>query len=613
MTGHYHVRAVVVALAVGVVLRPGETFAQEGPALYKSHCAICHDGGDDRAPAREVLSRMTAAQILQALEKGAMRSQAAERSRAQRRVLAEYLSGKPLSEADPTPIPASAYCRGTRPSHPAGSGAPAWNGWGVTPTNTRFQSAAAAGLAKADVPRLTLKWAFGFPGATSGGTQPVVFDGRLYVGTAEGDMWALDARTGCIYWRLETEAAIRSAITIERRANGPLVGYFGDQVANVYAIDALAGKVLWKVKVDDHERAAITAAPQWYEGRLYVPVSSREESQVGNPRYPCCRFRGSVVALNATNGKLVWKSYLIADEPAPTVKNSAGTQLWGPSGAAVWTSPTLDARRRLLYVGTSNNYSTPATKTSDAIMAIEMDSGRINWTRQLQQDDVWNGSCRSANREPAVCPDADAPDVDYSASPILIDLKDGARVLVAGNKGGMVTAFDPDRAGRVLWERKLFDWQWGGGFGIIWGMASDGERIYAANGAELKGKPEATGGMAAVAVGDGQVLWRTPAPPCLARKPCKPTSPGAATAIPGVAFAGSFDGQLRAYATDDGKILWEYDSLRDYETVNGVKANGGSMSNAGPTVVDGMLYMNAGYSHHGGVVPGNVLLAFSPE
>ena len=297
----------------------------------------------------------------------------------------------------------------------------------------------------------------------------------------------------------------------------------------------------------------------------------------------------------------------------PDVKNSAGTQLWGPSGAAVWTTPTLDVKRRLLYIGTSNNYSVPSTKTTDAIIALSMDSGRIAWTHQSQANDIWNGSCRSANREPAVCPDADAPDIDYSASPILVDGKDGTRVLIAGNKGGTVTAFDPDQAGRVIWERKLFEWQWGGGFGIIWGMASDGERLYAANGAEIKGKPEETGGMAAVSVHDGRVLWRTPAPPCLARKPCKPTSPGAATVIPGVAFAGSFDGQLRAYSTDDGKILWEYDSLQDYQTVNGVKANGGSMSNAGPTVAGGMLYMHSGYSHHGGVVPGNVLLAFGQE
>ncbi|MGE3177335.1 MAG: PQQ-binding-like beta-propeller repeat protein [Vicinamibacterales bacterium] len=595
----------------------GPARAQDGPALYRTYCAICHDGGDERAPARSVLGRMSADQILQALDRGAMRTQAAERSRVQRRILAEFLSGTRVSATDPFEMTRSAFCPQTAstgaaspaPARPAPSN-PGWNGWGVTPANTRFQTNEAAGLTAADLPRLRLKWAFGFPGASSAGTQPVVHAGRVYVGSVEGDVWALDARTGCVYWRLEVEASIRSALLLDTRPDGTLVGYFGDQVANVYAIDARAGKVLWKVKVDDHDRAAITAAPQLFGGRLYVPVSSREESQVGNPRYPCCRFRGSIVALDAATGRLAWKTFLIAEEPGPTVKNSIGTQLWGPSGAAVWTSPTIDPKRRRLYIGTSNNYSVPATKTSDAVMALDLDKGAIAWTRQLQAGDIWNGSCRSGSREPAVCPDADAPDVDYSASPVLVDRADGTRVLLAGNKGGVITAFDPDADGRVLWERKLFEWQWGGGFGIIWGMASDGERLYAANGAEIKGKPELTGGMAALEVANGRVIWRTPAPPCGARTPCKPTSPGAVSAMPGAAFAGTFDGQLRAYGTGDGAVLWEYDSLQDYPTVNGVPARGGSMSNAGPTIAGGMIFMQSGYSHHGAVAPGNVLLAF---
>src|SRR5205807_3111442 len=197
-----------------------------------------------------------------------------------------------------------------------------------------------------EVPHLKLKWAFGFPGASSGGTQPVVVGGRLYVGDAEGDLFALDAETGCVHWTIEVEAGIRSAVTVgQSRARGDRVAvYFGDQSANVYSVDAESGKLIWKVKVDDYSRAAITGAPQLYRGRLYVPVSSREESQVGDPKYPCCSFRGNIVALEAATGRRVWKTYTVSQTPAPTVKNSIGTQLYGPAGGAVWNTPTVDTK-----------------------------------------------------------------------------------------------------------------------------------------------------------------------------------------------------------------------------------------------------------------------------
>src|SRR5207248_11758664 len=183
---------------------------------------------------------------------------------------------------------------------------PAWNGWGVTITNSPFEPAETAGISAEEVPRLKLKWAFGFPGATSGGTQPVVVGGRDYVGDAEGDLFALDAESGCIFWHLEVEAGIRSAITRGERNGGGLTAWFGDQAANMYAVDAATGKMLWKVKVDDHPQAAITAASALYAGRLYVPVSSREEAKVADPQYPCCIFRGSVLALDAATGRRIW-------------------------------------------------------------------------------------------------------------------------------------------------------------------------------------------------------------------------------------------------------------------------------------------------------------------
>jgi polyvinyl alcohol dehydrogenase (cytochrome) len=249
--------------------------AQDGPALFKTYCAQCHAPALEGAPSLDVLNRMPPERILHALEQGTMRRQAAERSRVQRRVLAEYLGGRPLSAESGDPIPKTAYC-----AESSTATAASWNGWGNGTLNHRFQSAAAAGMTRENVPRLKLKWAFGLRGATSAGTQPVVIDGRLYIATAEGEVYALDAKTGCIHWNREVEAGVRTALTIEHRDDGATVAYLADQAANVYALDARSGNVLWKVKVEEHPRAAITGAPTLFRDRLYVPVASREESQL---------------------------------------------------------------------------------------------------------------------------------------------------------------------------------------------------------------------------------------------------------------------------------------------------------------------------------------------
>ncbi len=595
------------------ILSTVASYAQDGATLFNNYCAICHEAGanaDSRTPGRDVLARLTPEQILQTLEKGDMKTQAAERSRAQRRALAEYLSGKPLGSDLPNVIPMSAFCASSDQRLRSSLSAASWNGWGADVANSRFAAAQVARMTAEEVPRLKLKWAFGFPGASSGGTQPVLFAGRLYVGDAEGDLFALDAETGCIRWTIEVEAGIRSAVTIGQNG-GRLAVYFGDQSANVYAVDAESGKLLWKVKVDDYSRAAITGAPQLWNDRLYVPVSSREESQVGDPKYPCCAFRGSVLALDAATGKQIWKTYTIAENAKPTQKNSAGMQIVGPSGAAVWNAPTLDLKRNTLYVGTGNNYSPPATSFSDSIVAMDMTTGKIKWVRQETEQDVWNASCRRPDREPAVCPDADAPDFDFGSSPVLAELPGGRQILVAGNKSGVIWALDPDHQGKTIWEQRVGKGSSGGG--VLWGIAIDNQRVYVPNGFFDPKNRDASGGMAAIGLSDGHPIWSTANAPCGNRKDCKPSHPAAVTAIPGVVFSGTMDGRVRAYAAQDGKVLWEYDTARDFPTVNGVKANGGSMSNAGPTVAGGMVFVNSGYSHHGGIIPGNVLLAFSPE
>jgi polyvinyl alcohol dehydrogenase (cytochrome) len=549
---------------------------------------------------------MTPEQILAALETGPMAPQAqgAMISRAERRALAEYLSGKAFGSAPANPIPQSAFCATSGNKLQNSLAGPLWNGWGVTITNTRFQPAGDAGLTADDVPQLKLKWAFGFPGATSASSQPVVAGDRVYVGSWEGDFFSLDAKTGCIQWAMQAESGVRSAATIGKSKDGRLALYFGDLAANLYALDAVTGKQLWKVRVDEYPAARITGSPVLYDGKLYVPVSSREESRVGPENFACCGFRGSVVALDAASGKQLWKTYTIEQKAQPTQKNRSGTQLKGPSGVAVWTAPTIDVRRGLLYIGTGNDYSSPASSMSDSIVALDMKSGKIRWFRQFTQNDIWNGDCRQKDRDPAFCPDADAPDFDFSASSTLVDLEGGRQILVVQNKSAIVYALDPDQQGKIVWQQRIGK----GSSGAVWGPAIDPDRhLYAGLADGRLG-----GGLVALdLLHGGEKLWSTPAPPCGDKKPCSQVQDAALTAIPGVVFSGSIDGHLRAYSTTDGKILWDYDTAHEFTAVNGVTSKGGSISDGGPAIVGGMLFINSGYSHHSGIMPGNVLLAFS--
>jgi len=485
----------------------------------------------------------------------------------------------------------------TSPAIASLTSSPSWNGWGADAANTRFQPAPAAELSVADVPRLTLKWAFGFPGARAVSGQPAVVAGRVFVSSDNGYVYALDSVSGCVYWSFHADAAVRSSVTVERLAAGrPYAVFFGDARANVYAVDAVTGTQLWKVHVDDHPLARITGGVRFFEGRVYVPVASGEEGAGGNPAYECCTSRGSVVALNAETGTEVWKTYTIPDPPKPTTKNAAGTQLRGPSGAGVWNSPTIDPRRRALYVGTGNAYSAPAAFTTDAIVAMDLDSGRLLWSVQGTADDVWLARClREAT------PDC-GPDQDFGDPPILRTLPDGTSLLVAGQKSGNVWAYDPDRKGAVVWRTPLVSNTTEFGGKIVWGGAADEQTAYFGLG---------PGGIAALRLRDGQRQWFVSPPP--AGAPARPGQDGALTAIPGAVISGGWDGVLRVLSSSDGHALWEYNTVRDFDTVNHVAAHGGSMGAPGPVVAGGQLFVPSGYVGVRNGAPGNVLLVFGVE
>ena len=576
-------------------------------AIYNQHCAMCHENPATRAPGVASLRAMSPSFVVNALTSGVMQGMGAALSPGQRIALAEYLTGKKLSEE----VAMAGRCEGTTAAFSLAG--PAYNGWGANPENWRYQRE--PGISAADLSRLEVKWAFGFPGAVAAFGQPTIVGGRIFVGSQNGHVYSIDAKSGCYYWDYQASTGVRTAITIAR-IDGNDVALFGDRRGNVYSVDVATGKTLWKILPDTGPRTGITGAPTLFEGRLYVPISGGDDSSATDPKFECCKGRGAVVALDAATGKTIWTTFTIPDA-RPLAKNAIGTQLWGPSGVSIWATPTLDTKKRLLYVGTGDNHSAPATDTSDAVLAISLDTGKIVWKRQLLKGDMGNAACLSTDK--ANCPEPHGPDYDLGASPNLITLGNGKRLLTIGQKSGMVWALDPDDAGRIVWSTRVG----AGGLlgGVQWGTATDGKVVYAAVsdiafispvlGQPLTTDPEKGGGLHALSLDTGTPLWS--APPdraCAGRKNCSPAQSGAVTATPDFVLSGSVDGHLRAYATSNGAVLWDYDTGKTFKTVNGVVANGGSLDSAGPTIAGGMLFVCSGYGLYGGQA-GNVLLGFA--
>jgi polyvinyl alcohol dehydrogenase (cytochrome) len=594
--------------------------AQDGAELYRERCAACHDrSAETRAPAPAALRLMSPENVVHALESGLMKEQGTSLTAAQKTALAVFLTGKTIGQA--TPQAKANTCPGTgAPFTPTGV---SWNGWGADLANTRSQGAAQAGLSAADVPKLKLKWAFAFPNTFVAYGQPVIVGGRIFVPSANRKVYALDARTGCEYWSFEAQAPVRAAITIATVRGEQIrqVAFFGDQRANAYAVDASSGELLWKTRVEDHPMAKVVGAPQYAAARLYVPITDAEEGPAMNPKFECCTGRGALVALEALTGKQIWKTYTIAEKAHPTIKNSAGTQMWGPSGASIWSAPTVDLEHKMIYASTGDNFSSPATKTSDAVLAFDLDTGKLLWSKQITEQDVFNMACVPGPSK-ASCPEENGPDLDIGASPILVKAANGKRVLLVSQKSGVATGLDPDRDGAVLWQTRVGKGSPLGG--IQWGSASDGKNMYVAlsdvafidmefgTGKGLKLNPEGGGGLFALDVLTGKKVWAAPPASCGDRPNCSPAQSAAISAIPGVVFSGAVDGHLRAYSTRDGSVLWDFDTAREFDTVNGVNAKGGSMDGPGPAIAGGMVYVSSGYGQWGGLA-GNVLLAFSVD
>jgi polyvinyl alcohol dehydrogenase (cytochrome) len=500
----------------------------------------------------------------------------------------------------------------TARAEPIAIGSAQWNGWGRDLDNTRYQPEPA--IRATDVEKLTLKWAFGDQSGKEFG-QPTVVDGRLFISSSAGRIYALDAKNGCTYWTFDAAAGSQTAVLIgelgqSKRAvlpkklkrtlahldviKAPSAAFFGDDAGAVYALDAQKGTLLWKSQVDTHPLARIVAAPALYNDRLYVAMASTEDKMAANPEYSCCSFRGSVAALDIASGRIVWKSYTVLQEPQPTRKNSAGIQEFGPAGAAVFSAPTIDPKRNVLYIATGGSATGFEQSLTDAVVAFDLGDGKLRWVKQLSV----SGEAASSG---------------FLSSPILRTLGSGNQIILAGQMSGIVYGLDPDHGGEILWQTRISASPAGpgagagrgAGGGIVWGGSADHHNFYAALSGLLSQPANATGSLTALDMKTGIVRWNTPAPQpaCSRGDDCWHAQAQAVTVMPGVAFSGSMDGHLRAYSTIDGKILWDIDTAKAFQTQNGVHASGGPLDHGGATIVNGSVYINSG----------SILLAFSVD
>ncbi|MEY2457911.1 MAG: hypothetical protein QOK06_3065 [Acidimicrobiaceae bacterium] len=584
-----------------------------GFGIFQQKCLSCHGKAQyERAPTPAALREMSPEHIYDVLSSGIMFPIIGQQlSDDERRRVAESISGRLMGTAasgDAAKMPNR--CAANPPLQDPGSG-PSWNGWGADLGNTRFQPQSRARLTLRDVPKLKLKWAFGFADGSSAYGQASIVAGHVFVGADTGYVYSLDAATGCVHWSFEAKAGVRNAMTVAKLSEGASSSYaifFGDMKANVYALDADSGRLLWMNHVEENITNRVTAAPAYYEGRLYVPISSWEEFRAADPTYSCCSSVGAVAALDARDGRTLWKTYVIPQRPEPTRKNSLGTQQFGPAGGSVWNTPTVDPAMHAIYVGTGDGTTYPAADTTDAVLALDMASGKILWSYRVHKNDSYLVGCaadspgRSDN-----CPQVQGPDWDIPGSVILRRV--GSRpLLIVGTKPGDVLALDPAKTGELVWRKNVSGGALAGdgpnfpsGFreGVQWGGAATEDTVYYGL---------SNGGAVAMNLASGNRVWFTPLD-----KHVDPNvnNSAAVTAIPGVLFVGGGNGRLHAVATKDGRELWSFDTARVFDTVNKVPAKGGSISAPGATVAGGMLFVGSGYSITSGE-PGNVLLAFAP-
>jgi streptogramin lyase len=602
---------------------PADPVEARGAVLYEQHCDACHSLPEMKAPELATLKKMPYTRVAYSLEFGMMMQQAAHLTSDDRYAISKYLSSANTESRDEWIDEHSCDSAG-----PLDVGAVPTGNWGSGSGNRRSVETGVS-ISPENVGNLKLKWSLAIPGVTEMRSQPVSADGVLFLGTANGNVLAIDQESGCIRWRYTANSAVRSSLNLDTTSDGKPTLFFADDRGTVYAVNANNGRLRWSSSQRWFPVTVISGSLAFHDDVLYVPISSFETALAGVDAYPCCRSHGGVAALNAIDGSPVWK-YETTPHATKVGTTSAGTDIWGPSGAAVWTTPAIDKERGRIYIGTAQNMSAPATHNSDSVVALDMSTGEEVWVFQATAGDIWNVACHLGR---ANCPEESGPDFDFGGGITLTRDSSGNDIIVAGQKSGVVYALDPDRSGAVIWERQLSQGTSNGG--IHWGVSSSGDTVWVtvADPPRQREGYVPKPGVHALDLADGSIRWSQ-----LVTRGCN-IDPSAAprvglvamqegepqdlwpecsfyyghSAAPlhanGVVYAGALDGKVRLLHADTGEILRVIETNREFEGANGVDGHGGAIDLSGIVVDRNRLFIYSGYGMFG-QMPGNVLLSY---
>jgi polyvinyl alcohol dehydrogenase (cytochrome) len=584
-----------------------------GEAVYKQYCASCKGlPGGTSSPTRETLARMSSGQISNALITGKMIAQAGPLSSQQVSYVSDYLSD--AAAVDDTWL-AAMRCPANRRT-PRLDTQPTVSTFGFDIRNRRNLSYAQAGLKAADLSNLEIAWVIGFPDAVTMRSQAAVVGNSIFVpvGESKNRVFAFDISDKakpCLQWVFEGERTIRTSAGYGVRKDGRRVIMVGDMGAYIHMIDATNGKELWSSHMGLFPGSISTATPVLVGDKVIAPSSQYEIMMAAQPNYECCKTHGGVVALDAMTGKRVWEGHTM-ENAKPIRDRGDGKMLWGPAGAPVWNSPSIDVKRNRLYVGTGEANSDTAHKNTDALMSFDLTTGKILWSHQATADDVFNVGCGPTGGGLNCSKNTVFRDVDFGASTILATKPDGKDIVVAGQKSGTVWAMNPDD-GSVVWRTHI-------------GTGGPNTHVYAPisyPGRTIPGQEvpaDLRPGLYAVNLQDGTIDWKFEVKPDCTdqRKKFVPRCgslfglSGAPTVIGDHIVTGGLDGRVYVVERKTGKLVSQWDTARDFDTLNGVKGNGASVDNASIIAANGLLIMNSGYGLFGQGA-GNVMIGYKPK
>lgn len=605
-----------------------------GEAVYKQACAACHDNSEaTRSPSRDNLKEMSFQFVNYSLTQGKMKDMAAGLSAEQRAAVVSYVTGRDTTKA--VDWAAGMMCTGARAAVDLeGPDAATSTRFGYDWRNTRKLTARQAGLTTAQMGDMELAWAIAFPdGSTMRSQGAVVGKNLFYPATDIGHVYAFDLSDPgkpCVQWVYKTPGGspLRTSTAYGVLADGTPLLVFSGIDSTVHAVDPRTGKALWTKPVGVYSHSMTTGTPSVLKDRVIVPVAQFEISVAADNNHDCCTNHGYVLSLDPKTGAQQWR-YDTMEDAKPLRDRGDGKQLKGPSGAPVWNSPLVDEGRGLVFFATGESNSPPAHKNTNAVIAIDLKTGKEKWSFHATPKDIFNSGCGpnpAKERLNCVGPDETVyRDVDFGASVVLGKTSDGTELLFAGQKSGSVWAFEPD-TGKVVWRRPLGT---GGPLGgIHWGIAFDNDTVYAPItnvgrpiAGEWEGDPTIKSGLYALDAKTGARKWQfNPEPPPGTPAPVPGQRGGwrgnilsaAPSVIDGAVVTAALDGTVYVNDARTGKLLWSYNTSREFDGINGVKGKGGAVDSNSITAANGLLLVNSGYGMFGQQA-GNMLLAFRPK